>query len=188
MKTFDMRYALIGLGTALLLVASARPVAAQAPNPLGGIAEGDRVWVTSVNGEETEGRIVGVPSTTTVDLSDGHTRRSIRVDDIRRIEGRDSLKNGAIVGAVAGGAAMALFATWAIQLGDEGQGVSSRDVSMAIRLSAMAAGGGALAGAGIDRAIDGRRTLYAAPGSRAGLSVRPMLSQTSSGVRLALKW
>lgn len=188
MRTFERRRALRGLVTAVLLAASASSAAAQTANPLGGIDDGDRVWVTSINGVETEGTVVGVPSATTVDLTVGSTRRSIRIDDIQRIEGRDSVKNGAIIGAVIGGAAMALVAAWAIELGDEGQGVSSRDIFAAIRLSALAAGGGALAGAGIDRAIDGRRTLYAAPGARAGITVRPIFSPASSGVRLTVQW
>jgi hypothetical protein len=83
---------------------------------------------------------------------------------------------------------MAMLAAWAIELGDEGQGVAREDIVRAITMSSLAAGGGALAGAGIDRAIVGRRLLYAAPGARAGLRVRPILSPESSGVRLTLNW
>jgi hypothetical protein len=55
-------------------------------------------------------------------------------------------------------------------------------------MSSLAAGGGALADALIDRAIDGRRILYDARGDRAGFTVRPVLWPGSTRVRLTLNW
>lgn len=63
-------------------------------------------------------------------------------------ERRDSLKNGAIIGAVIGGAAMAIFSTFLCNaLHEEGNPPCWRGV---LTVSALAAGAGAAAGAGID--------------------------------------
>jgi hypothetical protein len=97
------------------------------------------------------------------------------------------LKNGAIAGGIVGGAAMVCVVAWAIQLADEGQGVSRRDVLTATRFTALAAAGGALVGAGIDRAIDGRRTLYAAPGGTS-VRVRPLAAPGRIGVSVRAGW
>jgi hypothetical protein len=187
-RLLHVRGGVLGLAVVTILVASSEVTEAQTSGGLTQLDEGDRVWVTTTSGVETEGRVAGTPTATSLELNVGGVPRTLRLDEIRRIEGRDSIKNGAIVGAVVGGAAMALLAAWAIDLSDEGQGVAREDIVRAITMSSVAAAGGALAGAGIDRAIDGRRLLYVAPAARAGLRVRPMLSPASSGVRLTLNW
>jgi hypothetical protein len=153
----------------------------------GRVHEGQYVWVTAMDGGQYEGRVVAVEPGG-IDLSADGLRRSLPIADIRRVETRDSLVNGAVVGGIIGGASMVCLVTWAIQLSDEGQGVSRRDIFTAIRFSALAAAGGALAGAGIDRAIGGRQTLYLAPGTQAALAFRPMLSRSGAGAAVTVAW
>jgi hypothetical protein len=97
----------------------------------------------------------------TVSLMVGHHRRDLPIDRVLRIEVRgDSLKNGALTGAVALGLWTALLA---------GQG--SLEPGYVIYFSAINAGLGAAIGAGIDALIPGRTTIYTKPAAQARLRV-----------------
>ena len=97
----------------------------------------------------------------------------------------DSVKNGAIIGAVVGGAAMAAFMTFLIHgVGCVAEDTPcGREVAIASLMTAGAAGAGALIGAGIDKAVhDQRHTTL--PANR----VVPVLSPKRAGVFVSFNW
>ena len=97
----------------------------------------------------------------------------------------DSLKNGAIIGAVVGGAAMAGFMTFLIHgVGCVAEDTPcGREILIASLMTAGAAGAGALIGAGIDKAVhDQKHTTL--PSNR----IVPVLSPKRAGVVVALRW
>jgi hypothetical protein len=162
--------------------------AAQTADSLDRVRVGQTVYLTTTDGLETEGRVVSKAAASAVELLVGRQPRTFRADEIRRIETRDGLRNGAITGGVIGATAMAAFVAWAIEITDEGQGVSGDDIFAAVRLTALAAGAGALVGAGIDRAIDGRQTIYEAPRVSGTVTVRPLWSPTRAGAIVTVVW
>lgn len=97
----------------------------------------------------------------------------------------DSLKNGAIIGAVVGGAAMAGFMTFLIHgVGCVAEDTPcGREVLIASLMTAGAAGAGALIGAGIDKAVHDQRHT-ALPANR----VVPVLSRKRAGVFMTFRF
>ena len=101
------------------------------------------------------------------------------------VQRSDSVKNGAIAGAVVGGAAMAAFMTFLIHnVGCVAEDTPcGREVAIASLMTAGAAGAGALIGAGIDRAVNDQQPMAPA---RPGVS--PMLSPKRAGIRIGIRW
>ena len=116
--------------------------AAQAP----GIASGATIFVLDNKAVEHRGRFLRFDDQELV-MVVGDDERRFRRDVITRIERRgDSLKNGAIIGAIVGGAIGVLMAS-AMQ----GQNLGSR-----IGLAALATGGYAAMGTCLDAMVQGR--------------------------------
>ncbi len=83
-------------------VALAQPAAARPPPPLPDLVKpGDRLFVTYPTGVEVEGRLLRVSPEELV-LLVGNDEHAFRRERIGRIEKRDSLWNGLLVGAVPG--------------------------------------------------------------------------------------
>ena len=175
------------LVTAAALAAPA-PAAAQAPvtsfDQLNTrLKPGDTVWVTDAQGREVKGRIESLgPDALT--LKGGHGR-TFAAGDVRFIteRGRDSLKNGAIIGAVPGvvmGLAMAGL--------DENN--SAGDF---VAIAVMFGGLGAAIGVGFDALVPGEKVVsYRAPGSagpsHARLSIAPVVTRRAKGVAMAFSF
>lgn len=146
------------------------------------------VYVLDGSGTETKGRLLSLTSDALlllVEDGEGSERRFARTD-IVRLQTRDSLKNGATIGAIAGLLAGLLVS----QIGDCVVDTSDRacagpHVGFLLFSTAIYAG----LGTGIDAAIAGRSTLYAAPPS-----VRPSLARTVGGpsprplMRVGVSW
>jgi len=121
---------------------------AQEPVP-GGVT---RVFVQREAGEELRGQVLQLGPGTMTLLVDGQ-RLSVPMTSVLRIETRgDSLRNGALIGAIAGGVWCALVC---------GQGLSS--TAQLPAAVAFSAGFWAAAGVGIDAMIPGRTTIYRRP-------------------------
>jgi hypothetical protein len=99
----------------------------------------------------------------------------------------DSLKNGAIAGAIVGGAAMGAFMTVLIRnVGCVAEKTPcGREIAIASLMTAGAAGAGALIGAGIDAAVHDQTP---GPDMRGPSGVRPMITPRRAGVGVVVRW
>ena len=153
------------------------------------VKPGQTVWATRPDGTTIRGKVIAIAETG-LELKDGDRQISLQLADIQRIETRDSLRNGAIIGAIPTAFLFGLGATAAslydCTLSDAGcnDGGSGAVVAGAL----VGAGIGALIGAGIDRAIPGRRLLYRAPGAPARLTIAPIASPRGAGVAMSVRW
>lgn len=118
-------------------------------------------------GSEFKGYLLELGPRTLKLLIDGH-RVELPLDDVRRVEtGGDSLKNGALIGALIGGLWCAIVC---------GQGLD--DTTQLPAAVAVSAAFWAAVGAGIDATIPGRTTIYRRPSAqlRGGGGARAALS------------
>jgi hypothetical protein len=132
----------------LIALLAAAPALAQEQNP----RKLKEVSVTRVApGEELNGRLLEISPKTVALLLDNR-RVEIPLDDVQRVETRgDSLKNGAIIGAVLLGG----WCAWVC-----GLSVPPDDIPVAVAWNAAF---GALIGAGIDHAHKKRTVIYSRP-------------------------
>jgi hypothetical protein len=119
------------------------------------------VYVLDRSGTETSGKLLGLNPDSLVLLVDG-TERRFDMATVARVQKRDSLKNGTIVGAIVG-VAMGLAAAGISDCPGDDPGGSCGGVRAAT--FAVSAGMYTAIGAGIDALIRGRSTIYAAPTS-----------------------
>jgi hypothetical protein len=145
---------------------------------------GQQLWVTDVSGQEIQGVISAIDDSR-IEVSSNAGRQSFARGEIRRIAVPDSLVNGTVVGAAAGGASLGAFvALIADALCD-----SSECDNLGPTLAGVAygAGFGAVVGALIDSFRDRPRTVFEAR-SAARLNVAPTLGRHRAGARVGLSW
>jgi hypothetical protein len=129
------------------------------------------VYVLDDAGTETTGKLVRLNPDSIVILVDGGERR-FEAAHVRRVQKRgDSVKNGAIIGAVVGAVLGAIGSGIADCPGSGSGGCAAARVGM----FAVSTGVYTAIGAGIDSLIAGRTTVYSAP--RAG-AVRSAVTGT----------
>ncbi|HZI50968.1 MAG TPA: hypothetical protein VFE29_04040 [Terriglobia bacterium] len=147
------------------------------------VKPGDTVVVIDKEGRSTKGKVQNI-SRESLHLKSGGNVREFAQRDAVEIKKRqaDSLANGAIIGAVAGGAFGSLGAIAVCNEGCDGDGGT---VAAVIGIYA---GMGAAIGVGIDALIKPRRTIYRSPGQSAlsNIHVAPLIGGGRRGV--ALKW
>jgi hypothetical protein len=152
------------------------------------IRVGQTVWITTHDGGEQKGRIAAFTASR-LDLEVSRQRVSYSMPDVLKIEARDSVWNGTRTGAIAGGVAGGVyFGLLAYSLRCEtdcGPTYSvRRDVlETSLGLGAMSAAVGALSGALIDRAIEGRRLVYSSLPRSTVVGVAPFLGRGTVGIR-----
>ena len=134
------------------------PASAQSPDvALTGLFP---VYVLDRTGEETKGRLVSLTGSAVVLQMDSATR-TFNLTDVVRVDRRgDSLKNGAIIGAVFGGAVGILTAAGLADCPSAQSSCPGARVAMPI----ISTGVWSAIGAGIDALIQGRTLLWK-PGS-----------------------
>ena len=170
---------------ALMLAAS--PALAQTAT-MPEVKTGQTVWVTRQDGTTIKGKVMAIAETG-LQLKDGDRLLLVPLADVKQVDTSDSLKNGAIIGAIPTALLFGLGAGTATAYGCLlSEGCSDDANSAAVVGLVVGAGVGALIGAGIDRAIHGRRVLYRAAGSRTAFSVAPVVNLRGAGLRLALQW
>jgi hypothetical protein len=176
------------VATALTLVTV--PAAGQireVPEKAASAAPGQKIiYVTDDTGTVTEGRLVRLGPDAIVLLSDGAERR-LDLARVRQVDVRgDSVRNGAIIGAVIGGAG-ALVSVGLADCPDGGSACPAARVIGAV----LATGVWAAIGAGIDALIPGRTTLYVAPDVTRTPVVRGHARWRQgwgAGMRLTVSW
>ena len=144
-----------------------------------GLGPGDGVYVTDVQGERTEGRVSEV-SATGLTITDGNDEWSWTVTDIVRVEARDGLTNGILIGVAIGTGAFLMRCHY----GGNRTGICPI-LPYALTVGYVPLGVGAYLGALFDRHMT--RTLYRAP-PPARVEFSPLLSHERMGLRLAVTW
>lgn len=175
------------VGVGVCLASASRPAFGQDPT-MPHVKPGQTVWVTAADGTMTKGKVQTV-GTTGVQLTSGAGRTSLPLSSIERIETRDSLKNGAIIGAIPTAVLLGVGAGVVSGLDCLFKTVCEDSANKHALIGAVAGAGiGALIGAAIDRAIPGRRVLYRAAGRAARVTVTPAASPGHAGLRMTLAW
>jgi len=148
------------------------------------VKPGDKVTLVDVTGRETKGRI-GTLSPDALILLASAGSRQLAEGDVAAITRRhdDSLKNGAVIGAVAG---TAYYVTAAALLAgtDDGDVI----IATAIAGGVLFAGLGAAAGVGIDALISGRQVIYQKPAGRRNGSVSPAFGHGRRGAAVTVRF
>ena len=148
------------------------------------VKAGDKVTVVDLAGQETKGRIGKLsPDALTLITSTGS--RQLDEKEVAAITQRrdDSLKNGAIIGAVAGAAyfvtAAAIFASI-----DDGDVL----VPTAIAGGVLFTGLGAAAGVGIDALISRRQVIFQKPAPWSRATFSPVFSRGRRGALVTVRF
>jgi len=182
-----VKHLTIGGVVVLLLCAGATRVAAQQVassfDQLAVLVKpGDTVTVVDARGSETHGRI-GTLSRDALTLVTASGPRQLGEADVVTVSQRrgDSLKNGAIIGAVAG---TAYFVTALALLRDSDGG--DVIVPTAVAGGVLFAGLGAAAGVGIDALISRRQVIYQKPVGRRSFNVSPVVGRGRGGAAVTL--
>ncbi len=178
---------MIALRLALVIsLAPATAFAQQLPTVPSPAKPGPTVIVQDNKGAETKGKLLRLDVREAVLMIDGQERR-FALEDVRRIEKRgDSLKNGAIKGALVG--LVAGFLGSRLGLCEPPEGLEDvatckkEDNLHPLAFPAAAAFIWMGIGAGIDALIVGRTTLYQAPTGTAALELGP------TSIALRVKW
>jgi hypothetical protein len=144
----------------------------------------DTISVVDATGAEIKGRI-GKLSRDLLTLATSEGTRHLGEADVAAISQRrgDSLRNGAIIGAVAGlayyAAMVAIF--WDTDGGDV-------FVPSLFAGGALFAGMGAAAGVGIDALISSRRVIYRKAVGQSGIQVAPIVGHGRRGAAVTVRF
>ena len=123
-------------------------------------------------------------SSTSVTLNRGADTITLPLMKVRRIEVRDSLINGTLIGALIGGGVSAWIA---VTLDRDCNGPCGNWGAIT-RFIAVGAGAGALAGMGIDALHRGRRGIDRSPRPSRSVAILPTFSDTHLAVRVTARW
>jgi hypothetical protein len=182
-----LEHLIVGGAACLLLCAGGTRVEAQGVassfEQLGVLVKpGDKITVVDVTGRKAEGRL-GKLSRDTLTLATPAGPRELGEVDVAEVRQRrdDSLRNGAIIGAVA---ATAYFLTAAAVLSDsDGGGVL---IGSAIRGGVLFAGMGAAAGVGIDALIRRKQVIYRKSSRETRVSLAPLFGRGRRGAAITV--
>lgn len=178
------RCVLWGITVMMLIGVSARDAAAQGSavaDPV--VRTGEIIWVTTTGGLELKGSVVS-SSSTSVTLNRGADTITLPLMEVRRIEVRDSLLNGTLIGALIGGG----ISAWIGVTIDRDCNGPCGNWGAITRFTVVGAGVGALAGMGIDALLRGRREIERSPRLSGSVAILPTLSDTHLAVRVTARW
>jgi hypothetical protein len=154
----------------------------------GDVRPGRVAWVTTTDGREHEGVVANAEAGRVVLFSD-KTFTNFAADEIVRIETPDGLGNGMKWGAIAGGATTGTLATlFTLAFCTGGGDDCGEPAAFLITTTAFGAGMGVVAGAIVDRLIEGRQTVYARDGARPSIGVSPLFVKGGGGVGATFAW
>jgi hypothetical protein len=157
-----------------------------APPP---VRTGQTIWVTTHEHVTLSGKLLRAPDASEIRLHSRDGDRSVPMRDVARIETRDSLRNGTLIGAASGAAisggwyALAASGACETNCGDD---YARREVMEGLTWAAVGAGVGAAVGCALDALFKQRRVVYVAP-----IRTSTRGSVTASyryGVTFAIRW
>jgi hypothetical protein len=148
------------------------------------VKPGDSITVVDVAGRETEGRIGKLSRDALILVASAGPRQLGEADVVTISQRRgDSLRNGAIIGAVAG-TAYVVTALALLSDSDGGEPI----IPAAIAGGVLFAGMGAAAGAGIDALITRRQVIYRQPSNEKRVSVSPLFGHGRRGAAITVRF
>ena len=157
------------------------PPPTPAPTAWRRVKPGREVWVTTNTGSVVHGEI-GAISDSSLSIREQDRVVTIRLADVRLVEGRDSLKNGFLTGGASGGLALGVlgglaFSAWC-EYECDGAGAGGFVMGAA---TGFAVGG--LLGLMVDALIPGRQTLF---GSSTTV-VTPVITSDRKSIDVAIR-
>jgi len=158
---------------------------------------GQKVTITTANGDTVSGRVVTL-TPATVEIRDGNTIRNLAVADVMRVQETDSVADGVFKGALLGGLGGLLLGGMADAADAAGQvagggigllfGVEPKPIKSAGHAGSGAITGiiaGALFGAMIDAGKE--KTVFERE-AHMSVAVHPIVSNAGSGLGLSVRW
>ena len=143
---------------------------------------GQVVTITEINGNRSQGRITDLTGSTIVLRLDSDEQRSLSASTVRRVDVKDSLLNGALIGFAAGAVPGAVFGNF-VRLLCESE--SGRCDAAPVVAGAMFGAFGAGLGAGIDALI--RRSVTVSP-NHPKISVAPLIEPRRRGLMMSVRF
>jgi outer membrane lipoprotein SlyB len=140
------------------------------------VKPGREVWVTTNTGALAHGKIAAISDSSLI-IREQDREVTIRLDDVRLVEGRDSLRNGFLIGTVSGAVAGGLMGSAVC----DGNGPCGLVVLLTAAIGVPVGG---LFGMMVDGLIPGRQTLF---GSSTTI-VTPVITPTGKAVNVAIRW
>ena len=147
------------------------------------VKPGKEIWVTTDTGALVHGEIAAF-SNNTLTVRQHHRDVTIGLEDVRLVEGRDSLKNGFFIGAGSGAIAGGLLFGWAASVFCESEPCDDVEGFAIVLGAASGVAIGGLLGAMVDSLIPGRQALY----ERTGIRLRPVVSPETKRVDVTFNW
>ena len=147
------------------------------------VRAGDTIYVTTDDGEEHQATVVDLSASSLVIAADG-SQTELSEARLRRIRQRvpDRLRNGALIGCLAGAASM----TAVVKTLESPKGSCTGGC---IATALLAYGGlGALVGVGVDALHKGKATIYEARETRRSLVIEPVLLPAAKAVHVTLRF
>ena len=144
---------------------------------------GREVWVTTSAGSLEHGEIAAI-SNSTLTLRQQTRDITIRLDEVRLVEGRDSLKNGFFIGAAAGAVSGGILFGWASSVFCESDSCDGLEAVAVVLGAASGVAVGGLLGMMVDGLIPGRQTLFG--GSTT--VVKPVITPNRKSIDVAIRW
>lgn len=145
------------------------------------VKPGREVWVTTSAGSLEHGEIAAI-SDSTLTLRQQSRDVRIRLDEVRLVEGRDSLKNGFFIGAAAGAVSGGVLFGWASSVFCESDSCDGLEAVAVVFGAASGVAVGGLLGVMVDGLIPGKQSLF----DRSRIRVIPVVSQQSKGLNIAI--
>lgn len=147
------------------------------------VKPGREVWVTTTTGSLVHGEISAI-SGHSLSVRQQRGEVTVALDDVRLVEGRDSLRNGIMIGAGSGAVGGSILFGWAASAFCESDSCDPvAGVALALGAASGAAVGGLL-GAMVDGVIPGRQTLF----STNTIGLTPTVTPTSKALEVTLSW
>jgi hypothetical protein len=147
------------------------------------VKPGREVWVTTSAGLLLHGEVAAI-SDSTLSLRQHQREVTVRLDEVRLVEGRDSLRNGFLIGGAAGAVAGGVLFGWAASVFCESESCDGVEAFAVLMGAASGIAVGGLIGAMVDGLIPGRQALFGGTGIR----VVPVLSPEARGLSLTFGW
>ncbi len=165
--------------------AESTPPAIPPPAAWRRVKPGREVWVTTNTGSLVHGDIVAI-SDSGLTIREQGREVTIRLDDVRLVEGRDGLMNGFLIGAVPGAVAGSQLGSsyyCGSDCGDDAQ-----EAALRLNLAVLGAVGGGIVSGLLGMMVDGliprRQTLFRGTTT----VVAPVIMPNSKAIDVAIRW
>ena len=145
------------------------------------VKPGREVWVTTSAGSLVHGEIAAI-SNSTLTLRQQTRDITIRLDEVRQVEGRDSLKNGFFIGAAAGAVSGGVLFGWASSVFCESDSCDGLEAVAVVFGAASGVAVGGLLGMMVDGLIPGKQSLF----EESRIRVIPILADKTKGIDIAI--